>query len=131
MTNVLLTRSLTLATVVSFIQNRLKEFGIGDDDIKNNLDSLSEGVTTVVKTHFEYSHLITTEEDLYYDEIYYVCIEFLKEIKLTALKGSKLRKLHFIIIKVLDQIIIEAKEQQLTSLANITIEVEKGILDFK
>src|SRR4030095_10052769 len=116
MTNILLTSSLTQTTVVSFIQNRLVEFGIYDDDIKEHLYNLSENITTIVKAHFEYSFHLPTEEDLYYDEIYYVCMELLNEIKLIDVKDNKLKKLHFIVIKVLDQIIIEAKEQQLTSL---------------
>jgi hypothetical protein len=129
MTNILLTSSLTQTTVVSFIQNRLVEFGIDDNDIKKHLYNLSENIIAIVKAHFEYSFHLPTEEDLYYDEVYYICKELLNEIKLIDLKDINLKKLLFIVIKVLDQIIIEAKEQQLTSLAELAIQTEKEILN--
>jgi hypothetical protein len=129
MTNILLTNSLTQTTVVSFIQNRLIEFAIDDDDIKKHLYNLSENITTIVKAHFKYSFHLPTEEDLYYDEINYACKDLLNEIKLLDIKDNKLKKLIFIVIKVLDQIIIEAKEQQLISLIDLTIQTEKEILN--
>ena len=124
MANILVTNSLTSTTVISFVQNRLREFNIDDIDIKPNLFAFSEGITNVVKAHFKFSFHRTMEEDLYYDEIAYEYMNVLKEIKSFGLESDRFKKLIFIVIKVLDQIIIESKEMQLNSLTELTLKMQ-------
>ena len=64
------------------------------------------------------------EEDLYYDEIAYEYMNVLKEIKSFGLESDRFKKLIFIVIKVLDQIIIESKEMQLNSLTELTLKMQ-------
>lgn len=129
MTNILLTNSLTQTTVISFLQNRLKEFGIVDCGIEAALCNLSNNIVNIIKAHFEYRRHLPAEEDLYYDEINFECGQLLTQIKLIKLNADKLKKLVFVVTKVLDQIAIEAKEQQLPVLTGLVIETEKKILD--
>lgn len=129
MTNILLTNSLTQTTVISFLQNRLKEFGIVDNDIEAALYDLANNIVNIIKVHFEYKGHLPAEEDLYYDEINFECGELLTQIKIIKLNADKLKKLVFVVTKVLDQIVIEAKEQQLPVLAGLVIETETKILD--
>jgi uncharacterized membrane protein YcgQ (UPF0703/DUF1980 family) len=129
MTNILLTNSLTQTTVISFLQNRLKEFGIVDSGIEAALYNLSNNIVYIIKAHFEYRRHLPAEEDLYYDEINFECGQLLTQIKLIKLNADKLKKLVFVVTKVLDQIAIEAKEQQLPVLTVLVIETEKKILD--
>jgi hypothetical protein len=129
MTNILVTNSLTETTVISFIQNRLIEFYIDDSDIEPYLYTIAINITNIIGSHFSNSFHLPTEEDLYYDEINCEYTSLLTEIKSFDLKDDKLKKLIFVVTKVLDQIIIEAKEQQLFALTDLTRKTEKLLLN--
>ncbi len=111
------------------MQNRLREFDIDDIVIKPNLLIFSDGITNVVKAHFTFSFHRPIEEDLYYDEIAYEYMNVLKEIKSFDLESDEFKKLIFLIIKVLDQIAIEAKEMQLDTLTELTLKAEMDVFN--
>lgn len=110
--------------MISFIQNRLSEFHIDDIAIKENLLAFSDGIANVLKAHFAFSFHLPVEEDLYYDEIAHAYLKILKEIKSFDLEKEEFKKVIFLVLKVLDQIVVEAKEMKLDSLINLTLKTQ-------
>jgi hypothetical protein len=129
MHKIFITQSLTDTTIISFIQNRLREFGIENKEIELHLHNISGAIVEIIKAHFNYSHLLVSEEDMYFDEINYSYQTLVKEIKssILSLNNVDRNQFVFIIIKVLDQIIFESKEEK-EPLCGATIQAEKEII---
>jgi hypothetical protein len=131
MDNILINQSLTETTVISFIQNRLREFKIENIKIETGLYGAAKNIAQLIKVHFQQSHLLTSEEDIYFDEIISICKELITELSLikSSLAKSDFILLVFILIKVLDQIVFESKNKQIEALTLAILQTEKKILE--
>lgn len=129
MVNFLVTNSLIETTIISFLQNRLRELGITDDTIEASLCDVSGSIVKIIKAHIKYKDHLSSEEDLYYDEVTHECYMFLTQIQSAGLNGEQLKKLLFIVSKLFDRIAIEAKEGHNLTLATIAFETERKILN--
>lgn len=128
MTSILLTNTVTATTVSSFIDNRLREFGIEDAAVKLNLHAAASDINDIIKARFAYSFHLPTEEDLYFDEVNFANDGLVNEVKAYNLQGETFKGFIFVLVKVLDQIIIEAKEQGLHALVDVTQKAEVRLM---
>jgi hypothetical protein len=130
MTSILLTNTVTATTVSSFIDNRLREFGIEDAAVTLNLHAAASTIHEIIKAHFAYSFHLPIEEDLYFDEVVFAYDGLINEVKAYNLQDECFKSFIFVLIKVLDQIIIEAKEQGLHALVDATQKTEVRLMQF-